>query len=164
MAIYFNLAIDCGEDEESADAALQHFEGFFINLSELPPAECEVWKAKVRERWFVGVWPKGMGYATLPISRPELMQAPNLKIIRVALNERLLALTGYRRARFGDEAWDFFVDSSPEEDDDIDYIHMVFSSKDFSQPPKGSTIAPFAEGYAIVIKQERQRGNDEQIF
>ena len=150
MAIYFNLGIDCGSEEAMADVALRHFKDFLVDLPGLLPAGCKVWKVEARGRWFVGVWPEGLGYGTLPTCRPELVREPNLERIRNALYAKLSELRGYRRALFGGEAYEVLACATPEDDDDIDYADMVFRIEEFPTPATGLSVGTFSAGYAIV--------------
>ncbi len=157
MATYFNLGIDCGTNADMAAAAMAHFHEFVVELPDGAPAICATHRSHQRDLWFVEVWPQGMGYGippTLP-SRPELCDAQPLEIIRDALHARLQALSGYRRALFGGEAYDLLAFATPEEDNDLDYAGLIFSQDLFPDLPTHCTIKPFASGYLQVTEVRR---------
>ena len=157
MATYFNLGIDCGSNADLAAAAMAHFHDFTIELPDGAPAICATNQSHQRGLWFVEVWPRGMGYGippTLP-SRPELCDARPLEIIGDALRARLQALSGYRRALFGGEAYDLLAFATAEEDNDRDYVGLIFAQDMFSDLPAHCTIESFAPGYAQVTAVRR---------
>jgi hypothetical protein len=144
MAVIFNLGIDCGHSAEVAEAAVRHFDGFVIPLRHLSPAHCRVHQVRHRERWYVEVWPDGMGMAT---TRPELLSA-EAEIIS-ALYERLRMLSGFSRALFGGEAFDWLRGDTPEEDANVDCTNLIYREVEFSAPPVRS-LQRFSNGYVIV--------------
>jgi hypothetical protein len=153
MAIFINLAIDCGHSREAADAVAAHFRGFTIGLPGVGDVECEISERCQHGHWFVGVWPRGLGYATQPVCRQELLGRE--AEIGEALRRRLAAVGGYRRALFGGEAFDTLWDGTPEEFREIDYDGMVFAESAFPVLPTGYVGRPFSPGYLVASRVPR---------
>jgi hypothetical protein len=150
MAVYFDLAVDCGSDESLANKLLQYFNNLILHVPHTLPVPCKTYKEYKRDHWIIGVWPEGMGYGTHPCRR-ELVKDDNREFIKIKLYEALKELPGFRRALFYGEAYDYFCHAEPEEDNDIDSIDMIFSSATFPQPAQNLILAPFSEGYLLVV-------------
>jgi hypothetical protein len=151
MSSFIDLGIDCGDCEGLADQISAHFDRFIIRLPEGHPVECDAArKVQKLSHWFVDVYPLGMGYG-VPNGRPELVEKENYAVVRQALYEHLSLGTGYRRALFGSEIFDFFTSSSPEELAVIDLPDMIYSTAAFPIPPSGVKVIPFCPGYLRVV-------------
>lgn len=144
MAVIFNLGIDCGHSAEVAEAVVRHFDGFVISLRHLSPAHCRVRQVRHRGRWYVEVWPEGMGMATM---RPELLSAE--AEIKSALHDRLRTFSGFSRALFAGEALDWLVGDTPEDDACVDCTDLIYRQEELSAP-LARALQPFSNGYAIV--------------
>jgi hypothetical protein len=154
MAVYFDLAIDCGTEESLAEKIEEFFSNLIIEVPELPPVACRAYAINARNLWFVSVWPEGLGYATHPVCRPELVTEINLDFIKDQLYHELKKFRGFRRALFGGEAFDCFSEASKEDDNDLEFTDLVFSSTEFPNPPKNLLLAPFSEGYWLVVDKQ----------
>jgi hypothetical protein len=152
MAVYYDLAIDCGENEQVADQAIARFKDLSIVLPGIAPISLRVSKEKRRDLWFVCVLVLGMGYGTHPFCRLELVKPENAAAIHQALYEHLKKLQGFRRAVFAAEAYDTFIWATPEEDNEIDFQDMVYSLQHFPTPAQGSIVSTFSEGYVVVTQ------------
>lgn len=154
MAVYINLGIDCGHSSVVADSLEAHFEGFRFRVADAGEVECEVWKTKNHDHWYLGVWPRGLGYGTLRFHRPELLD--HEAEIRVELYRRLSERGGFKRALFCGEAYDTLWYGTPEELSDIDYIGMIYSEADFPEGVPGRRTVGFVEGYSIVLEKNAE--------
>lgn len=149
MAVYFNLGIDCGKSTDAADAVAAHFQGFKVSFPEVGDVECEVWRECREGYCFIGVWPRGLGYAIPSGSRHELL--PYEAEIGEALYRRLSSVGGYRRAIFGGEAYDMLRSGMTQAElMDNDYVGMVYAEAEFPGPPPGRLVRPFRPGYLFV--------------
>lgn len=159
MAFYYNLAIDFGSNQSGASEAMESFKGFQIeNLgNDIAPVLIEeISLDEVRGLWIVGIWPKGMAYGIQEDSRYELFEnEENLKRIEQRFLDALKSLKGYRRALFGAEAVESFTGATPEEDDDIDWIGLVFSKDHFPEIPESIETKAFTDGYLRVASVSR---------
>lgn len=146
------MGVDCGSDRELAERITRHFDGFTIAVPDAPPLVCKSQSEEHRDIHFVCVYPRGMGFATLPESerRPELANDDTESLVRQVLYAELPVLLGFRRAMFGAECFDQITFATPEEDSDIDYGYMISSESHFPNPPDDRTCEPFANGYRIV--------------
>jgi len=152
MSYAIDLGIDCGASEQIADAMLKHFDGFRILLPEDGEVDCiAVGKAQKLNHWFVGVFPHGMGYG-VPDCRPELVEPRNYEAIKLALYRHLSRVSGYRRAWFGQEAFDFFTSPAPEELAIVDIRELIYAADCFPLIPEGTQSVPFSPGYMRVTQ------------
>ena len=153
MAVYWNLAIDCGSDEIAAGRIAEHFRQTTVVIPPYPPIELKVSLAKERDKYFICIWPIGMGAGIPPsyaASRRELISEEMIAQVGDQLLRQLATQSGYRRAMFGGECFDTFVYATAEEDDDIDYLDLIFSTQHFPTIPRNLTTSEFAKGYCKV--------------
>lgn len=152
MAVYFDLAIDCGTNEDLANKLLEFFDKVNLEITQDLSLPCKTFKEHKQDLWLVSVWPEGMGYATHPICHPELAENPLQDLIKNKLYEILKKFPGFRRALFGRESYDYFSNAEPKDENNIDSIDMIFSKAAFPMSAKNLILAPFSEGYLIVVK------------
>jgi hypothetical protein len=62
--------------------------------------------------------------------------------------------SGYRRAWFGAERYDTFLNATAYEDDDLDYLGMIFCTQQFPTIPGTLKTADFARDYRRVEARE----------
>jgi hypothetical protein len=154
MAVYWNLAIDCGANETVATQIAQHFRQSRVIIEPHAPVELSVGIANERDKYFISIWPVGMGAGIPPgygSTRPELLSEDMIARVGDHLLGQLATQTGFRRAMFGAERFDTFVHATAEEDDDIDYSGMIFSTQHFPTIPRNLTTSEFAKGYCKVV-------------
>jgi hypothetical protein len=152
MSYAIDLGIDCGASERLADQMLRHFDQLRIRLPGGREVTCDaLGKACRLDHWFVGIYPRGMGYG-VEDCRPELVESANYETIKWALYDHLSLGSGYRRAYFGSESFDSFACPTPEELLWIDLPDMIFSTEAFPNAPASLMTVPFSPGYVRVIK------------
>lgn len=161
MAIYWTMGVDCGADRALADRIVRHFDGYSIALPEGSPLVCKSHVDTQRGIHFVCVYPRGMGFATLPENerRPELANEHTESLVRDVLYSDFRSLSGFRRAMFGAECFDQMAYATAEEDSDIDYEHMISSISTFPDEPPNRTCQPFADDYRIVTAKRAAGDN-----
>lgn len=156
MSYAIDLGIDCGTSELIADAMLKHFDRLRIVLPEDRFVDCIAsGKAQKLNHWFVGIFPHGMGYGVQDC-RPELVEPKNYEAIKSALYLHLSRVSGYRRAWFGQEAFDFFTSPTPNELAIVDIPELIYSRDSFPVIPEGTQSVLFSPGY-MRVTQIRQR-------
>jgi hypothetical protein len=148
MAVYFNMAIDCGGDLTLAEAIGRHFDGFQVAVPSIGALTCEASAHELHNRFFVCIWPVGLGYA-IPSGacRPEFANEPVRSEVREQLYSRLAGVTGYRWACFGGEVWDW-VESEQSVDYDVVAIEHVIVADELAAIASASgEFVVFAPGY-----------------
>lgn len=132
MAVYFTLAVDCGQNEQAAIDVAARFDGFKFNIiadqtDKQETISCtssayncrKYWNEKERENQDLPDWM--MACVVQEINqggkRYDLVTQPNLEAVRKHLYGRMLGepdglppVTGYRSAKFGVESQDFLGD------------------------------------------------------
>lgn len=128
MAVYYTLAIDCGNSHETAERIAAHYREFEIRPPDVSPIPCDVWVEQKLGIWRVIVWPLGLGhFCPFGPDRPEITTPEIMQYIQGKLYKRLSDLNGYRAAWFGHEAQDTLEVSELPEGEELALVGMVYA-------------------------------------
>ena len=94
-----------------------------------------------------------MGYGVQDC-RGELVTPENYEVIRFALYRHLSLVSGYCRAWFAQEAFDFFTSPTPDELAIIDLQGMIYARDAFPLIVPGTQVVPFSRGYLQVTASD----------
>jgi hypothetical protein len=103
-----------------------------------------------------------MGYGVQDC-RPELVEPKNCEAIKLALYLHLSRVSGYRRALFGQEAFDFFASATPDELAIVDIPDLIYASDSFPVLPEGTRSVPFSPGYMRVTQTRQEPGEKGSV-
>jgi len=148
MALYFNMAIDCGRDSTLAETIGRHFNGFRVVVPSMGALTCQASAHELRDRWFVYVWPIGLGYG-IPSGecRPEFADEPARSEVREQLYSRLAGIAGYRWVYFGGEAWDWVESEQCADCDVVAIEHAIVADELAAIASANGEFVAFAPGY-----------------
>ena len=148
MAVYFNLAIDCNQDEDSAKEFARHFHEFIITTDRFGELKCESEHTLPRFYWGnrgtpsgdtdAGDWhkvcvsPDGM---SMPVgNRRDILDEQNMNHVRNELYQHLQRGLDFghqfRSAFFGWEAQDYIGEN--------DWLDKLASMNQTGKMPRGT--------------------------
>ena len=110
MAIYWNLGLTT-RTRADADACVSFFEEKQLSLEGMN-VPLEVHCVERASDWLIGVWPKGMNYASPHGSNPLLTADAARAAIEHTFDEWLEDAPPFAAAFFGAEAYDYFLDEN----------------------------------------------------
>ena len=164
MAIYYNLAIDCDQNEDLAKKIAAKYHGFSISTEQYGDIVCDSEHIYPKCYWGYPHKPSDAGDWHIVCISPRVGKHSetdkSMAIIRDALYQHLAdpvnELTGYRSALYGCEAQDYLGD-----EDWLGDLNQLNESAVLSRPQHGLIVAqslvtndalrkqlePFSSGY-----------------
>jgi hypothetical protein len=135
--------------EFHADQFIESFQPFELKVEGIADISTSIHKEFARDLWFVGIDPIGMNYGG-SLERSELLEDAVIASVKAQFYSFLKNERHFRRANFCAEAYDMFTWATKEEDEDIEYIGLLFEKATF-QIPEGLSCESFSETHNIVI-------------
>jgi hypothetical protein len=108
MAVYWDLGLVARTSEE-AEACAEYFgrKPLTVGGRQVP---LDVSRAEIPDGWLIGVWPRGMSYASPRGDDAALTEESTRALIAATFDEWLREAPPFRAAYFGGEAYDAFLD------------------------------------------------------